>query len=98
MEVTKYLLGIEGVKFVLSVRFNQDPVEDYFGKQRAHGGRCENPTAQQFLTNSMSLRLQGSAALAPIRGNCRRRQPTEKLSVDETPLAKRPRRSKNNSF
>ena len=51
---------------MLSVRFNQDPVEDYFGKQRAHGWRCENPTAQQFLTNSMSLRLQRSAALAPI--------------------------------
>ena len=78
--------------YLLSVRFNQDPIEDFFGKQRGHGGRCDNPTVQQFVKNSVSIRTQKSASLAPIRGNCRRKRRTE-IVVDDTPLPKRTRRT-----
>ena len=74
--------------YLLSNRFNQDPLEEFFGIRRCHGGRCENPTVQQFIKNSVAIRIQKSAALAPIRGNCRRKRRTE-ITVDDTPLPKR---------
>lgn len=63
-----------GVKFLLSERFCQDTVEIFFSQQRAKGGRSDNPTVKQFLENTVSLRIQKSAALAPIRGNCSRKK------------------------
>ena len=90
VETTRYLLREPGVKFVLSERFCQDPLESFFGNQRARGGRNDNPTVQQFIDNTVSLRVQGSAALDPVRGNCGKR-PSE-MTVDEEPLPKRPRR------
>ena len=39
----QYLLGIDGVKFLLSERFTQDPVESSFGQQRQKGGGSETP-------------------------------------------------------
>lgn len=90
LEATRYLLHQPGVQFVLSERFCQDPLESFFGNQRARGGRNDNPTVRQFLDNTVSLRVQGSAALNPVRGNCGKR-PIEK-TADETPLPKRPRK------
>ena len=58
VEMTRYLLALPGVKFVLSERFFQNPLEAFFGKQRAQGGRNDNPTVQQFLKNTVSLRSQ----------------------------------------
>lgn len=78
---------------MFSERFCQDPVEAFFGKQRASGGRNDNPTVKTFLDNTVSLRLQGSVALDPVRGNCRKRKQVKQL-VDETPLPKRKRKAK----
>ena len=92
MELVQYLVRLptaEG-KFFLSEQLNQDPLENYFGKQRSKGGRSDNPTAKQCLQNATSLRLQGSLALDPVRGNCRRKRrlfPAE--VIDNTPLPKR---------
>ena len=72
LELAPFLLQQPGVKFLYSERFNQDPVEAFFGQQRARGGRNDNPTVQQFCDTTVSLRLQRSAALNPVRGNCRR--------------------------
>lgn len=91
VEVARFLLGIEGVGFLLSERFCH-PLEAFFGNQRAKGGRSDNPTVKQFCTSTVSLRVQGSAALAPLRGNCKRQ--TSNIEVDETPLPKRQRESK----
>lgn len=82
---------MEGVHYLFSERLNQDALEEFFGMQRAHGGRCDNPTVKQFIKNTVSLRVQKSAALAPIRGNCRRKRPTA-ITVDNTPLPKRHRK------
>ncbi len=90
VEATRYLLKQPGAKFVLSERFCQDPLEAFFGNQRAKGGRNDNPTVQQFIDNTVSLRVQGSAALNPVRGNCRKRR--VESTFDNKPLPKRPRR------
>ena len=80
--------------FLLSERFSQDPLENYFGKQRGRCGRNEHPTFQQCITNASALRVQRSVALDPVRGNCRRKRQlmeSEELCVDNTPLPKRKR-------
>ena len=59
--------------YVLSVNFNQDRLENYFGKVRMAGGRSNNPDIKQMLNISDSLRVQASIAIDPLRGNCRKR-------------------------
>ena len=43
IEVCKFLLQ-RGVPYVLSERFCQDDLENYFGRQRAIGRRRDNPS------------------------------------------------------
>ena len=43
VEATKYLLLHGGVAYVLSEKFCQDTLENYFGKQRAIEGRRDSP-------------------------------------------------------
>lgn len=78
--------------YILSERISQDPLENYFGKQRACGGRNENPNLQQCMTNASALRIQKSMALDPVRGNCSRKRRLfsgQQPTIDETPLPKR---------
>ena len=96
VEVTTQLLSVPGVTYLLSERFSQDPVEAFFGKQRYKGGRSDNPSVKEFLDNTVSLRVQGSAALEPLRGNCTRKRKGP-LSVDDTPLPKRKRKGNKSS-
>ena len=42
-EIYKFLLE-HGVSDILSKRFSQDDVENYFGRQRAIDRRCDNAT------------------------------------------------------
>ena len=53
-EAIKFLLS-EGFKYVLSERFMQDVIEDYFGRQRTVRGRPDNPSAQQFGYNDLTI-------------------------------------------
>jgi len=92
--MAQFLLRQKGVQYLFSERFCQDPVEAFFGKQRACGGRNDNPTVKQFIDNTVSLRLQGSVALDPVRGNCREKRRKKKVVIDETPLPKRKRKKK----
>ena len=96
IEMTKYLLTQNsGDKiFFLSERISQDPIENYFGRQRARGGQNEHPTMQQCLYNAAALRTQKSIASDPVRGNCsRKRRLADEFQIDSTPLPKRKRRS-----
>ena len=85
------LVSYPGVSYVLSEKLCQDPLESFFGKQRMRGGYCDNPTVQSFLKGTTSLRVQGSMATKPTRGNCRRGKENEEEAVDDTPLPKRKR-------
>ena len=39
---------MDGVDFLLSEKFSQDPLEEHFARQRKKGGCNENPTVEQF--------------------------------------------------
>ena len=96
MEMTKHLLSQGNVTF-LSERISQDPLENYFGQQRARGGRNENPSMQQCLYNAAAIRVQKSLATDPIRGNCSRKRRLydgQQPEIDNTPLPKRKRSKK----
>ena len=45
---------------ILSERFCQDDLENYFGKQRAIGRRCDNPTVRDFGSNAITIKSQFS--------------------------------------
>lgn len=95
--MARYLLSQKGVCYLLSEKLNQDPLESFFGKQRMRFGYSENPNVKSFLYGTSSLRIQGSTALKPVRGNCKRGRENVPIAVDNSPLSKRPRsNSKNN--
>jgi hypothetical protein len=67
-------------------------VLNYFGKQRARGGRNENPNLKQCLDNAAALHVQGSTALDPVRGNCTQKRQvkiSEEEVIHSAPLPKR---------
>ena len=94
IEVTKFLLS-EGMEYVLSERFCQDLLEEYFGHQRAKGGYGDNLTVQRFGYNDLTIATQRS--IAPVvRGNVAGRHQGESSKwfvVSEEPLSKRKRKS-----
>ncbi|KAK3727599.1 hypothetical protein QZH41_005923 [Actinostola sp. cb2023] len=49
------------MEFVLTERFCQDPVEEYFGKQRKIGRRSDNPDIHRFGYNNNTIRIQRGA-------------------------------------
>ena len=50
--MARYLLSQKKGLFLLSERLNQDPLESFFGQQRARGGRTDNPNVRSFLYNT----------------------------------------------
>lgn len=74
-EATKFLLE-EGMEFVLTERFCQDPVEEYFGKQRKIGRRSDNPDIHEFGYNNNNIRIQRSVSCQS--GNTRGRRDKRK--------------------
>ena len=81
---------------MLSEKLTQDPIETFFGKQRVARGCSDNPSVNQFCLNTVSLRVQHSAALEPIHSNCGKRQCSTISNVKdlEIPLPKGPQKSK----
>lgn len=95
VELTRYLLTRPGNETLalLSERLSQDPLENYFGMQRARGRRCDNPTLQESLQNAVAIRAQRSLELDRVQGNCRRKRRLfpDRPEIDDTPLPKRKR-------
>lgn len=91
IEVIQYLLS-EGFEFVLTERFCQDLLEEYFGFQRSRGRRSDNPTVQDFGYNDLTIAAQrGSAPI--VKGNVAGRYEggsrSKWYSVSDEPLPKR---------
>ena len=87
-EMAEYLLSLKGVKFLLSEKFNQDPLESYFSKQRSRGARSDNPSIQQCLQNAQAIRASKTLTL----GNCsniRKRKADHDVKELSAPLPKR---------
>ena len=98
VELSKYLMKLPAFqgKYLLSEHFSQDPIENYFGQLRSHGGWCKNPTIQSCISAAQSIRVQGSLAMVPYRGNSSRKRrlcsQSEGDKIDDTPLQKRKRK------
>lgn len=69
IESTKFLLQ-EGMEYVLTERFCQDPAEELFGKQRQLGRRSDNPDTSQFGYNNNTIRIERSISCLTVACNC----------------------------
>ena len=91
VEVTKFLLS-EGFEYVLTERFCQDLIEEYFGYQRSKGRRADNPTVHDFGYNDLTISVQRSVAPV-VKGNVAGRHDSQTkskwMSVSDEPLPKR---------
>ncbi|CAB4004957.1 Transposable element P transposase, partial [Paramuricea clavata] len=88
VEAIKFLLE-NGFQYVLSERFMQDVLEDYFGHQRSKGQRADNPSAYEFGYNDLTIAAQRD--IAPVvRGNVGGRYEKKKwFAVSDEPVQKR---------
>ena len=94
VELSKFLFTQKQGLFILSERLNQDPLESFFGQQRARGGRSDNPDVRTFQYNTQAIRVQRSMVIGD-GGNVRKRKEQWTKDLDEIsrPLSKHPRRS-----
>ena len=81
----KYLLNHQ-VKYVLTERFCQDPLENYFGRQRSMGRRRDNPNLRTFGYQDNTLRT--SKTYRPIAGNSRKDE-QQNFEINSEPLLSR---------
>ena len=90
IEVVRFLLE-EGFQAVLTERFCQDPVEEYFGSQRKLGRRCDNPDLAQFGFNDNTIRIQRNVSCTSgnTRGRYDKKRSWEEISHDPVPKRKR---------
>ena len=93
-ELGPHLLEANDFKYLLSEVFSQDPLESYFSRQRHKGGACDNPSAQQFYYNTVSLAQQGEIYHDLTTMNVESHVQATKSSCD-LPLQKRRKMKKN---
>lgn len=88
-EATQYLLD-NGVQFVLSNRFCQDPLEAHFGRHRSLVPRSQNPNIHCFGFQENKLRIQRHLAMQiQPRGNVEKRKRGDNpVKVSNSPLKK----------
>ena len=88
VEAIKFLLE-NGFEYVLSERFMQDVLEDYFGHQWVKGHRYDNPTDYEFAYNDLTIGIQRD--IPPVvRGIVGGRYEKKKwLTVSDEPVDKR---------
>ena len=92
VELVRYLFSSPDVKVFLSEKICQDPLEKFFGCQRQRGGANDNPTVQQFYSNSQALRTINGIC-HDVRRNCRglKRSRVIDWEKESAPLPKRRR-------
>ena len=88
IEATKFLLE-EGMEYVLTERFCQDPVEEYFGSQL--GRRTDNPDIRAFGYNNNTIRIQKSVSCQSGNTRGRRDKCRSWVTHDPVPTRKRPK-------
>jgi hypothetical protein len=87
-ECVRFLLN-NGVKYVLTERFCQDDLENYFGRQRAIGYSQDNPRIIDVGYNDNTIKTQFS--VRPIGGNVRGTSDSKWNEISSEPLPKRKR-------
>ena len=76
-----------GAKFVLSERFCQDDLENYFGKQRAIGHRKDNPRVVDVGYGDNTIKSQFS--VSSIVGSNVKNTESKWNTICDSPLPKR---------
>ena len=71
MELVLYILKQPGVKYFLSEKICQDPLEKFFGCQRQRGKTNDNPTVAEVFKNTDALQVIGDINVKSFAGNCR---------------------------
>ena len=89
IEVCRFLLE-QGVPYILSERFCQDDLENYFGRQRAIGSRRDNPTVRDAGYNDNTIKSQYS--IRSIVGNVQSQRHNFN-EINDSPLPKRRKKS-----
>ena len=90
IELSKILLGEDGVKYILSEKFSQDPLEEEFAKHRRIGGTCENPKLSQVQNQEVALHAMDSYLITGLTGNTTGREnDREPLSIDDHNLPRK---------
>ena len=89
MECVKYLLTEGGLDYVLSNKFCQDDLENYFGKQRAIGGYKDNLRVAEVSKNDDLIKSQFSNS--SIVGSNVETKIDKYNDISEIPLKKRKR-------
>ena len=83
MELIKFLLNA-GCPYVLTERFCQDPLENYFSRQRSMGHRKDNPSVRDIGYKDNTIRTHKIFRL--IAGNCCNDDETlNKIDVETVP-------------
>ena len=93
VELTKILLGIDGVKCILSDKYSQDPLEEHFTRQRRRAGCSENPSLYRFGQQELALNVMKSELITDLTGNTRGRG-VDKPNLDINDLRELPRKKK----
>ena len=65
----------------MSEKFSQDPLEEYFGRQRRKGGCNDNPNLIEFGRQWLAINVMRSEMLHLIAGNARGAD-HEKIKLD----------------
>ena len=88
IEVIQFLLN-NNVPYVLTERFSQDPLENYFGYQRSSCSRRDNPTIHDFGYNDNAIRNQ--KVFLPIAGSnsTSNEKPDVLINCDPVPCRKK---------
>ena len=88
MELVRYIFTLPGVRYFLSERICQYPLEKFFGCQRQRGRVNENPSVAEFVKNTQALRVCGNLP-TEIKGNCRGSNSKRVLTFDKEHLSLR---------
>ena len=91
IKLLRYIFRIPGVKFFLSERLSQDPLENFFGCQRQRCRTNENPNLHEFWKNTQALRVINSVCGTVSKGNCQGNKQVTYMDKNNKPLPKCPR-------
>ena len=97
MELVDFIFTrVPGVKFFLSEKLSQDPLEKFFGMQRQRGATNENPNISQALKNTQALRVINTTCrhVTVKKGNTRGNDTEEQDENFNEPLQKRKKHCK----
>jgi len=88
IEVVQFLIS-EGFEYVLTERFCQDPVEEYFGCQRKLGRRSDNPDLKHFGYNDNAIRIQRNVSCTSGNTSGRYNKKISWENISDDPIPKR---------